>query len=151
MQPSDNIKVHRVPVKAVIRAIRVPAVAELFNRGLAAAGEDNIRLVIADLLTEHRQLWLVFGAGEPKPLACWITNIQTAEDGRKWLCVSALAGRKMGEWVAKVADTMEAFAKREGCVCFRWAGKRAWRRAVPNARVVGRVSDSETCFERAVQ
>jgi hypothetical protein len=148
MWPSDDIKVLRVPARAIISATRVPAVWNLLMRGLAAAGETDLRLVLADLLTEHKQLWIIFGDGEARPLAVWVTGIRHEGDGPPFLCVSYLAGRKMRKWVRPMAETMTQYAARQKCASVRWAGKLAWARAVPGARITGRISDTEAFFER---
>ena len=144
----DDIRVHRVPIKAVVSAIRVPSVNALLTKGLAAAGETDLRRTIADLLTDYSQLWVAFGSGEPTPLAVWVTGLRQDNCGARWLCVHALAGRKMHRWAAPMSETMVQFAAKNGCVCVRWAGKRGWQRAIPNARIVGKAGD-QAIFERA--
>ena len=142
------LHIHRVPVAAVPKAIRVPECAALMSRGLRAAREDNLTRVVAELMTDHRQLWLAFGQGKPALMACWTTEIKE-DDGVRWVCVSALAGSNLRAWIGKMVEHMLAWAAKEDCAHVRWAGKQGWRRAVKNARVVG-THDGEALFERAV-
>ena len=142
------LHIHRVPVAAVPKAIRVPECAALMRRGLAAAGEDNMMRVVAELLTNHRQLWLVFAPGNPSLLACWMTEVKEDDNGSRWVCISALAGRNAWRWARAMSDRVTAWAAKEGCARVRWAGRAAWGRIEPRARAVG-VLNGQTLFERA--
>lgn len=144
---TKQLHIHRVPAGSVSQAIRVPECADLLAEGLRAAHESDMRRVVAELLTDHRQLWLAFAAGHDGPVACWTTEIKI-DDGIRWVCVSALAGSHMRLWVREMAERMVEWAAEERCVCVRWAGKAGWARAVPDARVVGSV-DGQKLFERA--
>lgn len=145
-----DIRIHQVPRHAVAAALRKAPLQALLARGMAAAGIGDARPVVMDVMTGHKQLWLLFSIESGDPLATWITTIHTEPEGKSWVSVSVLAGREARRWAGMMSDRMAMFALAEGATCVRFFGRKGWARMARNVRSIG--SHGEThVFERAVK
>lgn len=145
---SADIRIHQVPKHAVATAMRSPDLHALLARGMAAAGISDAMPIVMDLMTGHKQLWMIFTPDSGKPLAAWITTIHAEADGKAWVSVSVLAGRKARSWAGPMSDRMVAFARSEGASRVLFFGRKGWVRMVRGFTSIGSHGDTHV-FERA--
>lgn len=140
------------PIIFLINPRSVPSVVKLYGRmlvkSLATAGETDMRGCITDFIIGRRQLWAIFHADKPGPLAFFRTEIIIDDTDGPWICLSALAGCEMKLWARELSDHMAVVAKETGCKSFCFAGSKAWGRVLPECKVVGQLGPN-TLYERA--
>lgn len=148
-EATSDIRIHCVPVRSVAAVMRSPDVRALLARGMAAAHIDDALPTILQFMAGTKQLWLVFGADDPKPLAAWATSIHANDEGDGWLGVGELAGRDVRRWSGEMSDRMVEFARAEGCRRVVFFGRRGWKRLVRGYSEIGEANGVHL-FERRV-
>lgn len=141
----DSPVVQMVHPTAVVDVVKL--YGKLLTKGLAAAGETDIRGCIVDFVVGRRQLWMIYEPGQSGPLALFRTEIMIDDKDGPWICLSALAGHDVRRWARELSRVMGLVATMTGCKVVRFAGKEGWGRLIPECRIVGHVGD-ETLFER---
>lgn len=117
-------------------------------KSLATAGETDMRGCITDFVVGRRQLWAIFEADKPGPVAFFRTEIILDDDDGPWICLSALHGHDMKVWARALSETMARVARDASCKSVCFAGRRAWGRVLPECKAVGNLGP-DTLFERA--
>jgi hypothetical protein len=128
-----------------------PAVGAMLLRGVMS-GESDPEFVLDGLqhtatriLEGRDQLWLAVQDDPPKVLAVFCTSIMREDDGRLHLLVHTAGGGSVLRWGSLVPETLDAFARAEGCASIRYEGSPAWTRVLP-AKAIGPAE-----FERVLQ
>jgi hypothetical protein len=85
----------------------------------------------------------------PRILGVFVTEIYEREAGGKYLVVSALAGTELKRWAILARDTIDQFARKEGCDAARFAGRFGWSRIFTDSRVISGAGDTAV-YERAI-
>lgn len=95
--------------------------------------------VLADLKAHNAQLWAVYENG--RPVAAVVTRIQT-RDGSPSCLFWIVGGSRAREWGAQLVETVERWARMQGCTAMWGAGRRGWRQLM---RLLGfdRIEDFE--------
>lgn len=106
-----------------------PQAKELLNKAVQIApAAYNIEYVYEKLKDGTYGLWLVMD--ETTPVAAVTTRISHYPTGAKCLALDLLGGDRMFEWLPMVQETMEQYAKDNGCSHLEGYGRKAWGRAL---------------------
>lgn len=107
-------------------------------------------MTLFDAQDGKKQIWAVCDTLTNKCIAAMVSEI-VIEDGCKVVWVTSMGGGRILEWGRPMSDRMAAFAKAEGCECYRFTGRKALLRAYSNVKIVGdHETDGVHLFERAV-
>ena len=117
-------------------------------KGVEVSGRSRADLA-ADILHDRARVWCAATEQGTRVSAAWLTELLN-DGGRRVLNVYGMGGQKPDEWVQAFADAMESYARAEGCVAARYAGRKGWARYRPEYRQIGE-SGGEAIYERALQ
>lgn len=143
-----HIRIHSIPAHRLAAALSRDDVRNLLAKGLAAAQVTDARSAIANIIRGECQLWGAWSYDSGAPLGLWLTMEVVTGDNRGAICVSALAGERIREWIGHLEAAMVKIARERGCEVVHFAGRRAWGRLLPRCKEVGAIGD-EAIFERA--
>lgn len=139
----DDIRVIRVPDGLVPEMWE--RVAPLLRKGCAALPNVDIEDIAEGLDNGTDELWTVFV--NHYLMAAFVTA--QFDDGKPFLGVYALGGRRMRDWVGRMDDVLAWEAKRRGIPLVRFAGRKAWSRVIPNVSEVGAMG-GHVIYERVI-
>jgi hypothetical protein len=119
------LRVDLVPVEQV--KFIWPLVRDYIKTATETAGDCEIDVIEASVLCGNLALWvihngLIFGAA--------VTELR-ANKTTKWCEVTACGGKEMHRWRG-LLETVEQYAKAEGCSKVRISGRRGWARVYPD-------------------
>lgn len=82
--------------------------------------------ILSKLLSSDMQLWMC-GTDKGSDLSICITEIAESPIGN--ICrVRYIAGSQVREWLGELSDTIEPWAKANGCVMIETYGRKGWER-----------------------
>lgn len=125
-----------------------PACGTWLLRGLQAAGDVPVLDTIDACREGRKQLWIMGDIERSECLGAAVTQI-TVEGDARFVDVIVLAGKDLRMWARGLADDLVAFAKAEGALSVRAAGREEWGRLFGDVRPVGS-ANGRTIFERAI-
>lgn len=115
-----------VPKAAPIAETTRAAVSGWLSAALArCAASETLADVIASLQDRTRQLWLIEKDGHTTGAV--VTEVYETQRGRT-CAVPYAGGVEMPATIKVVLDTVEAWARSEGCVRLEVDGRRGWER-----------------------
>lgn len=85
------------------------------------------------ILTGRVLVWVAWDGESPNIEATAVTELQSTE-WRKVCCVLACAGAHMERWI-HLLETIEEYAKSEGCSAVRVIGRHGWQKMLPSYKV----------------
>ncbi len=98
-----------------------------FQRG---RGDDDAKIVAAELKAQTSLLWLVWERDDKAILAALTTKLIRTPHGL--VCrITSCGGIHLDRWSALLAK-VEDYAKSEGCICVRIEGRRGWKAIFPD-------------------
>lgn len=153
MQSADDIRCLCVPPH-LLGEMWPHIGAHLLKGQLVVSGGDlkTALVELTHLLLDAQegicQLWVVIDDAGKRVLAAMVSEIKI-EDGAKVVWVTRMAGEGIARWGGPMSDAMAAFAKAEGCTCYRFTGRKGLLRAYRDVRIVGEYAKGVHLFERA--
>jgi len=93
-----------------------------------SGGRYTIEAVYKGLKEQHIALWLVLD-DDARPVAALTTRVTQFPTMRS-LAMDWLAGEDMKSWLPVVQETLENYAKRNGCSQMQAFGRQAWGRVL---------------------
>lgn len=126
MSASADLKIFPVPPSLLPQVW--PHALPYIERGAEISQLDPNQVLI-DLGRGHAVLWGVFSGG--KLLASCFTSVHVLEDGARFLMLYGLGGHSPRRWVGQFRQSIEKFAKIQGCKSVAFHGVRGWARLVP--------------------
>jgi hypothetical protein len=107
-----------------------PRVAPLLKAAITRTNLDRFDEIERDVLSGRGLLWLAWS----DHVEAAATTILTETDAQRVCILTACGGRDMKRWLP-LLETIEAYAKAEGCDRLRLFGRRGWQRMLQNYRV----------------
>lgn len=91
-------------------------------------GVYDINSIYSGLESGEYLLWLV--TDETKPIAAITTRICQYPSGKRGLAMDWIGGERMAEWLPMAQETIQRYAKDNGCTHLEGYGRKAWGRAL---------------------
>lgn len=103
-----------------------PHVSELIGRAVRRTDLSHPHDIAYDILHGDGLLWLAWN-GETIEAAATTSLIET--DRNKVCILTACGGEGMRRWLP-LLNTIETYARKEGCACVRIYGRKGWQRVL---------------------
>jgi len=106
-----------------------PQVKEMLERAVETTfGVYDIDSIYSGLRTGEYVLWVVMD--ETEPVAAITTRVCQYPSGKRGLAMDWIGGKRMAEWLPMAQETIQRYAKDNGCTHLEGYGRKAWGRAL---------------------